>query len=153
MANFIGLVYGTLKSKGVDTSGMSTEEAIKKFNELQGNGEKEKDTPEKIKEKLGGEKAPKEKKEEFIEINTNPRTRTDEEEELEQQFHDEESEGFDETILEGDVANKNNKETTVKSQLKTKNFVATVIRNSKYDPKFNTEYWDSYDIINLKKRV
>lgn len=34
MANFIGLVYGTLKSKGIDTSKMSTEEAIAKFNEI-----------------------------------------------------------------------------------------------------------------------
>lgn len=35
MANFIGLVYATLKNEGVDTSGMSTDEAIEKFKELQ----------------------------------------------------------------------------------------------------------------------
>ena len=34
MANFIGMVYGTLKAKGIDTSKMSTEEAIAKFNEI-----------------------------------------------------------------------------------------------------------------------
>ena len=34
MANFIGLVYATLKNEGVDTSGMSTDEAVKKYNEL-----------------------------------------------------------------------------------------------------------------------
>lgn len=31
MANFIGMVYGTLQSKGINTSKMSTEEAIKKL--------------------------------------------------------------------------------------------------------------------------
>jgi len=35
MANFIGLVYATLKNEGVDTKGMSTDEAVKKYNELQ----------------------------------------------------------------------------------------------------------------------
>lgn len=35
MANFIGLVYATLKNEGVDTSGMSTDEAVAKFKELQ----------------------------------------------------------------------------------------------------------------------
>lgn len=35
MANFIGLVYATLKNEGIDTSKMSTEEAIAKFKELQ----------------------------------------------------------------------------------------------------------------------
>ena len=35
MSNFIGLVFATLKNEGVDTSGMSTDEAIKKYNELQ----------------------------------------------------------------------------------------------------------------------
>lgn len=34
MANFIGMVYGTLKEKGIDTSKMSADEAIAKFNEL-----------------------------------------------------------------------------------------------------------------------
>lgn len=34
MANFIGMVYGTLKAKGIDTSKMSTDEAIAKFNEI-----------------------------------------------------------------------------------------------------------------------
>lgn len=35
MSNFIGLVFATLKNEGIDTSGMSTDEAIKKYNELQ----------------------------------------------------------------------------------------------------------------------
>lgn len=35
MSNFIGLVYATLKNEGVDTKNMSTDEAIKKYNELQ----------------------------------------------------------------------------------------------------------------------
>jgi hypothetical protein len=35
MANFIALVYATLKNEGVDTTGMSTDEAIAKFKELQ----------------------------------------------------------------------------------------------------------------------
>ena len=35
MANFIGLVYATLKEEGIDTSGMSTDEAVAKFKELQ----------------------------------------------------------------------------------------------------------------------
>ena len=34
MGNFIGLVFGVLKEKGIDTSGMSVEEAIAKYNEL-----------------------------------------------------------------------------------------------------------------------
>lgn len=36
MANFIGLVFATLKNEGVDTSKMSTQEAIDKYNELKG---------------------------------------------------------------------------------------------------------------------
>ena len=43
MGNFIGMVYGTLQSKGIDTSKMSTKEAIAKFNELQQSNSK-KDT-------------------------------------------------------------------------------------------------------------
>ena len=35
MSNFIGLVYATLKNEGIDTSGMSTDEAVAKFKELQ----------------------------------------------------------------------------------------------------------------------
>ena len=35
MANFIGLVYATLKAEGIDTAGMSTDEAVAKYNELQ----------------------------------------------------------------------------------------------------------------------
>ena len=35
MANFIGLVYATLKQEGIDTTGMSTDEAVAKYNELQ----------------------------------------------------------------------------------------------------------------------
>lgn len=46
MGNFIGMVYATLKNEGVDTKGMSTDDAVKKYNELQGksggkSGEKE----------------------------------------------------------------------------------------------------------------
>ena len=37
MANFIALVYATLKNEGIDTSGMSTDEAVAKFKELQKN--------------------------------------------------------------------------------------------------------------------
>lgn len=36
MANFLGLVYATLKNEGIDTSNMSQDEAVKKFNELKG---------------------------------------------------------------------------------------------------------------------
>ena len=36
MSNFIGLVYATLQKEGIDTTGMSTDEAVKKYNELQG---------------------------------------------------------------------------------------------------------------------
>lgn len=36
MANFIALVYATLKNEGIDTSNMSQDEAVKKFNELKG---------------------------------------------------------------------------------------------------------------------
>ena len=38
MANFIGLVFATLKNEGVDTSKLSTDEAIKKYNELKSKG-------------------------------------------------------------------------------------------------------------------
>lgn len=55
MANFIAVVYGTLKANGIDTSKMSTDEAIKKFNELQG-GSGKKESPEDVKAKLNGEK-------------------------------------------------------------------------------------------------
>lgn len=34
MANFIALVFATLKSEGVDTTGMSIDEAIKKYREI-----------------------------------------------------------------------------------------------------------------------
>lgn len=34
MANFIALVYATLKNEGIDTKNMSQDEAVKKFNEL-----------------------------------------------------------------------------------------------------------------------
>lgn len=59
MSNFIGLVYATLKNEGVDTTGMTTDEAVEKFKELQrnsggaGNGEKEPTPAEsrKLKEK------------------------------------------------------------------------------------------------------
>ena len=35
MGNFIGLVYATLKEEGIDTSKLSTNQAIEKFKELQ----------------------------------------------------------------------------------------------------------------------
>lgn len=35
MSNFIGMVFATLKNEGIDTKGMSTDEAVKKYNELQ----------------------------------------------------------------------------------------------------------------------
>lgn len=57
MANFIGLVYATLKEAGIDTSKMSTDEAVKKFEELQEKEKKVKEDPENIKRKLNGEKA------------------------------------------------------------------------------------------------
>lgn len=54
MANFIGLVYGTLKQKGIDTSKMSTEEAIEKYNELNKNDTTDKlsSTNKEVKEEL-----------------------------------------------------------------------------------------------------
>lgn len=39
MANFMGLVFATLKNEGIDTKGMSNDEAVKKFNELKGKGD------------------------------------------------------------------------------------------------------------------
>lgn len=39
MANFLGLVYATLKNEGIDTSNMSSDEAVKKFNELKKGGD------------------------------------------------------------------------------------------------------------------
>lgn len=35
MSNFIGMVFASLKNEGIDTKGMSTDEAVKKYNELQ----------------------------------------------------------------------------------------------------------------------
>lgn len=35
MANFIGLVYATLKNEGIDIKDMNTDEAVAKYNELQ----------------------------------------------------------------------------------------------------------------------
>lgn len=49
MSNFIGLVYATLKNKGVDYSNMSVSEAVDKFNELKGNTAKQKETESKAK--------------------------------------------------------------------------------------------------------
>lgn len=34
MANFIGLVFGTLKKEGIDTKNMSVDDAIAKYNEI-----------------------------------------------------------------------------------------------------------------------
>lgn len=39
MANFMGLVFATLKNEGIDTKGMSNDEAVKKFDELKGKGD------------------------------------------------------------------------------------------------------------------
>lgn len=50
MGNFIGLVYGTLKEKGIDTSKMSREEAIAKFNELKNEDGNEKKASKEIKD-------------------------------------------------------------------------------------------------------
>lgn len=36
MSNFIPMVYAVLKDKGVDTKGMSADDAVKKYNELNG---------------------------------------------------------------------------------------------------------------------
>jgi hypothetical protein len=36
MGNFMGLVFATLKNEGIDTKGMSNDEAVKKFDELKG---------------------------------------------------------------------------------------------------------------------
>lgn len=52
MSNFIRLVYATLKNKGINTNGLSTEEAINKFKEIKSKDE----SPENIKRKLNGEK-------------------------------------------------------------------------------------------------
>lgn len=41
MSNFIGMVFATLKENGIDTKDMSTDEAIKKYNELNPKAEKE----------------------------------------------------------------------------------------------------------------
>lgn len=41
MSNFIGMVFGVLKEHGIDTSDMSVEEAIEKFNELEDSDEQE----------------------------------------------------------------------------------------------------------------
>lgn len=41
MGNFIGMVYATLKNEGIDTKGMSTDDAVKKYNELQGKSGKD----------------------------------------------------------------------------------------------------------------
>ena len=60
MANFIALVYATLKEEGIDTKGMSTDEAVAKFKELKG-GESE--NPDDVKKKLNGEKVEKSKQE------------------------------------------------------------------------------------------
>lgn len=58
MANFIGMVYATLKNEGIDTSKLSTEQAVEKFKELQAKNKKESESPENIKRKLNGQ-APK----------------------------------------------------------------------------------------------
>lgn len=68
MANFIALVYATLKDEGIDTKGMSTDEAVKKFKELKGGGN---ERPEDVKKKLNGEKIEKIKKPVKTEVEQN----------------------------------------------------------------------------------
>ena len=46
MANFIGLVFGTLKKEGVDTKNMSVDDAIAKYNEITSKGTHHKLTKE-----------------------------------------------------------------------------------------------------------
>ena len=48
MSNFIGMVFGVLKERGIDTSDMSVEEAIEKFNELGEDSETVKNTNEQV---------------------------------------------------------------------------------------------------------
>lgn len=50
MGNFMGLVFATLKNEGIDTKGMSNDEAVKKFNELKGEGEGTPAEQEKLKD-------------------------------------------------------------------------------------------------------
>lgn len=45
MANFIGMVFATLKDNGIDTSGMSTDEAVKKYNEIKDKSDRKELTP------------------------------------------------------------------------------------------------------------
>lgn len=50
MGNFMGLVFATLKNEGIDTKGMSNDEAVKKFNELKGKGDGTPAEQEKLKD-------------------------------------------------------------------------------------------------------
>lgn len=65
MGNFLGLVYGTLQGKGIDTSEMSTEEVIEKFNELGGAEEDKNETINKSKPLTKKEQKEKEEIEKF----------------------------------------------------------------------------------------
>lgn len=70
MGNFIGMVFAVLKDNGIDTKGMSTEEAVEKYNELGGEdnwSEKSGSYEKKIEEeKADKEKTKKEKTKEFF---------------------------------------------------------------------------------------
>jgi len=99
MANFIGLVYATLKNEGVDTKGMSTDEAVKKYNELQKKsggkaGEKE-GTPAENK-KMNGESPKTETKKEI--------KGTPAEEKRIKELGIDESENWEDGVLTGDSA-------------------------------------------------
>lgn len=48
--NFIGLVYSTLEEAGIDTSNLSLEEAIAKYNELAGDDVTVEDVEEQVEE-------------------------------------------------------------------------------------------------------
>ncbi len=50
MGNFIGMVFGFLKEKGIDTSKMSTQEAIDKYNELNNSKNEKEPVKQKLKE-------------------------------------------------------------------------------------------------------
>ena len=61
MANFIAVVYATLKEAGIETKDLSTDEAIKKYEALRKAEKKYNDDPEVIKQKLNGDLYPKNK--------------------------------------------------------------------------------------------
>lgn len=99
MANFIGMVFATLQKEGVDTKGMSTDEAVKKFNELKGKNSGGKES--------GDKKAPSQDKKELT---------PNESKRLEQLGVENKKQGFksntnfmDNQEIDWDVAEKNEK--------------------------------------------